>query len=33
MFMSFDDGTQVKTYDVPPPKDDVVAFVKQFAQP
>lgn len=33
MFMSFDDDTQIKTYDVPPPKDDVVAFIKQFAQP
>lgn len=32
MFMSFDDDTQIKTYDVPP-KVDVVAFIKQFAQP
>ena len=33
MFMSFDDDTQTKSYNVPPPKDDLIAFVKQFAQP
>jgi hypothetical protein len=33
MFMSFDDDTQTKPYNVPPPKDDVVTFVKQFVQP
>ncbi|MFL0242569.1 hypothetical protein [Mycobacterium sp. SMC-17] len=33
MFMSFDDDTQTKTYNVPPPKDDLIAFVKPFVQP
>ncbi|KAB7752906.1 hypothetical protein [Mycolicibacterium mucogenicum] len=33
MFMSFDDDTQTKQYNVPPPKDDLIAFVKQFVQP
>lgn len=33
MFMSFDDDTQTKPYNVPPPKDDLIAFVKQFIQP
>jgi hypothetical protein len=33
MFMSFDDDTQTKPYNVPPPKDDLIAFVKQFVQP
>jgi hypothetical protein len=33
MFMSFDDENQKKTYDAPPSKEDVVAFVKPFVQP
>ncbi|OKH84566.1 hypothetical protein EB75_04465 [Mycobacterium sp. ST-F2] len=33
MFMSFDNDTQTKQYNVPPPKDDLIAFVKQFVQP
>lgn len=32
MFMSFDDDTQTKPYNVPPPKDDLIAFIKQFVQ-
>ena len=32
MFMSFDNDTQTKPYNVPPPKDDLIAFVKQFVQ-
>lgn len=33
LFMSFDDDTQTKPYNVPPPKDDLIAFIKQFVQP
>jgi hypothetical protein len=33
MFMSFDDDTQTKTYDAPPSKDDLVAFLKPYVQP
>jgi hypothetical protein len=33
MFMSFDDDAQRKTYDAPPSKDDLVAFLKPFVQP
>jgi uncharacterized protein YceK len=33
MFMSFDNDTQDKTYDAPPSKDDLVAFLKPFVQP
>lgn len=33
LFMSFDSDTQTKPYDVPPPKEDLTAFVKQFVQP
>jgi hypothetical protein len=33
MFMTFDDDNQKKTYDAPPPKDDLIAFVKPFVQP
>jgi hypothetical protein len=33
MFMSFDNDTQAKTYDAPPSKDDLVAFLKPFVQP
>lgn len=32
-FMSFDDENQKKTYDAPPSKEDLVAFVKPFVQP
>ena len=33
MFMTFDDDSQHKTYDAPPAKDDLIAFVKPFVQP
>ena len=33
MFMTFDDDNQTKTYDAPPPKDDLIAFVKPFVKP
>jgi hypothetical protein len=32
-FMTFDNDTQSKVYDVPPSKDDLVAFIKPFVQP
>ena len=33
MFMTFDDDDQRKTYDAPPSKEDLIAFVKPFVQP
>jgi hypothetical protein len=32
-FMTFDNDTQSKVYDVPPSKDDLIAFIKPFVQP
>jgi hypothetical protein len=33
MFMTFDDENQSKTYDAPPSKDQLIAFIKPFVQP
>jgi hypothetical protein len=33
MFMTFDDENQTKSYDAPPSKDELIAFLKPFVQP
>jgi hypothetical protein len=33
MFMTFDNGNQVKNYDEPPSAGALIAFLKPFAQP